>query len=97
MFAERLAETSRIAQPGNERFAVSELESAESNFRKFLADAHRKRAESYLVFLIHENGIATYDQVAAFVGKHYPGLKTGKEPFSRSWMFVRDQASPPNP
>ncbi len=59
--------------------------------KQFLRGVDQQRKKEYLVFLIHPNGISSFDAMRYYLDAHHDKIRRGWEPFSRNWIVTQDE------
>ena len=85
-----------ILHPERRTFRVAELQQEKSPLRQFLQAVDKNRQQEYLLFLIHPNGAAAYQEIFTHLVENYGSDKedeitrigTGKEPFTPGWLLI---------
>ncbi len=56
----------------------------------FLREKNRRRAQEYLVLLVHPNGVEAFVDLRSYLAQEFPDLNLGWEPFSRQWLLTSE-------
>ncbi len=61
------------------------------DLNRFLRGVDQRRKREYLLFLIHPNGVSSFDALRYYLDDHHARIRRGWEPFSRNWIVTQDQ------
>ena len=60
----------------------------EPALKSFLQGVNARRRREYLVFLVHPNGVSTFQTIRNYVTDRHKDVRIGWEPFSRQWVVA---------